>query len=81
MSKQEPDTIHCSLCGRQIPRRLITRHHLLPKSRGGTNQDTVPMCRPCHKQLHVLFDNQSLARELSDLKSLRESPEMQKFVK
>ena len=75
------DVIHCSLCGRPIPRKLITRHHLLPKSRGGKSDDTVPMCRACHKQLHALFDNHILAREMNDLKSLRESPALQKFVK
>ena len=71
----------CSLCGRRVPIAMITQHHLTPKERGGKPEHKVPMCRPCHKQIHALFENRELERKYSDLHSLRRAPELQKFVR
>src|SRR5215203_1048303 len=76
----EPHII-CSLCGRQVPAELITQHHLVPRERGGQPEHRVPMCRPCYKQVHALFENKALEREYSDLAKLRRAPELQKFVR
>ena len=75
------DGIICTLCGRRVPQHMITQHHLTPRERGGKPEDRVPMCRPCHKQVHALFENKTLERELSDLHALRRAPELQKFVR
>src|SRR3982751_2395734 len=71
----------CQLCERGVPRRLITLHHLLPKQKGGTADDRVPLCRPCHKQIHATFGNADLARIYKDLDSLRNAAELQPFIK
>lgn len=71
----------CSLCGRPVPVAMITLHHLTPKERGGKPEHRVPMCRPCHKQIHALFDNRELEASYSDLATLRRAPELQKFVR
>ena len=71
----------CDLCGRYVPNRLITLHHLKPKSRGGTAEHRVPLCKPCHKQIHATFDNRTLDRELADLDRLRQHPLLQPFMK
>ncbi|NEP62219.1 MAG: hypothetical protein F6K31_35660, partial [Symploca sp. SIO2G7] len=41
---------------------------------------TINICSPCHRQIHVLFDNKHLARELNTLEKLRSEPQMQKFL-
>ena len=79
--RDDDDSECCSLCGRRVPRAMITLHHLTPRERGGKPDDRVPMCRPCHKQVHALFANKVLERAYSDLQTLRRAPELQKFVK
>ena len=80
LSVQGKETI-CSLCGRRVPDHMITQHHLVPRERGGKPEHRVPLCRPCHKQVHALFENRHLEREYSDLTQLRRAPELQKFVR
>ncbi|HEX8341558.1 MAG TPA: HNH endonuclease signature motif containing protein [Tepidisphaeraceae bacterium] len=75
------DVVCCDLCRRLVPKRLITLHHLKPKSRGGTAEHRVPLCRPCHKQIHATFDNRTLDRELADLDRLRQHPLLAAFMK
>ena len=41
---------------------------------------TVGLCRPCHKQIHVLFTEKELEREWNSLDKLRAHPELQKFL-
>ena len=77
----EAATVACPLCERDMPRWQITLHHLTPREEGGKAEDRTPMCRPCHKQLHALFSNKHLAREYKTIESLRESPELQPFLK
>ncbi len=75
------DELQCDLCERFVPRKLITLHHLKPKSRGGTAEHRVPLCKPCHKQIHVTFDNRTLENELSQLEQLRSHPQLERFLK
>ena len=68
----------CDLCGRAVPVALISRHHL---QKGGTHHEKVPLCKPCHKQVHATFSNAQLARELADVSRLRAAPQLQPFLK
>ena len=81
MIRRDEDLQSCSLCGRRVPSAMITLHHLTPKERGGKPEHRVPMCRPCHKQVHALFENKMLERQYNDLATLRRTPELQKFVR
>ena len=38
----------CGLCGRGFARSGLTKHHCLPKSRGGTSDDVELICGQCH---------------------------------
>lgn len=67
----------CALCGREVGSR--TRHHLRPRSEGGVETEAV--CSGCHRQVHALFTNATLARELDTLEKLRAAPEMQSYLK
>jgi 5-methylcytosine-specific restriction enzyme A len=75
------DTAACELCRRQVPRRLITLHHLKPKAEGGKHTDKAPLCKPCHKQIHATFSNKELAKHYADLEALRATESLQPFLK
>jgi len=58
-------------------------HHLVPRSQAKKGQTipTVNLCSACHRQLHAMFSNRQLARELASLESLKHEPAMQKFLR
>jgi hypothetical protein len=70
----------CRLCDRQVPRDMITLHHLKPKEQGGKPEHRTPLCRPCHKQLHAVYSNKTLARSLDRIDLLKNAPELQTFL-
>ena len=80
MHRRESDTEVCRLCERDVPREMITLHHLTPKERGGTAEQRVPLCKPCHKQLHAMFSNKDLARTYHSLDSLKAAASLQPFL-
>jgi hypothetical protein len=75
-----PDYVHCTLCERSVPKRLITLHHLKPKQKGGKAEHRTPLCKPCHKQLHATYSNTQLDQLYDNLESLRTAPELQPFL-
>lgn len=77
----EGSTQVCALCLREVPAELITLHHLTPKQKGGTADDRVPLCRPCHKQLHATFGNAELAKVYATIEALRAAPQLQAYLK
>ncbi|RCJ24397.1 hypothetical protein A6770_28280 [Nostoc minutum NIES-26] len=72
----------CELCQRQIEK--LTVHHLVPRQNTKRKKQdpgmTVNICSGCHRQIHALFDNKFLARELNSLEKLRNDPQMKKFL-
>src|SRR4051794_27688689 len=71
----------CGLCGREVPERMITLHHLTPREKGGKAEPRPPLSRPCHKQLHATYSNTDLARVYPTLEALQAAPELQPFLK
>ena len=81
MPRFAPDVpVECTICRRDVPGRLITLHHLKPKSRGGGADVRVATCRTCHKQIHATFTNKELDRGFADVDSLRESERLTRFL-
>ena len=70
----------CALCERAVPPRLISLHHLLPKSRGGGADVRVPVCAPCHKQVHATFGNADLAEHYASVEALRDAEPLRSFL-
>ena len=66
----------CPLCDRDV--NELTDHHLVPKSRGGRR--TEPICPDCHRMIHVLYDNKTLAKELSTAAALVAEPRFAKYL-
>ena len=70
----------CDLCGRHVPKDLITLHHLKPKQKGGKPEHRVLMCRPCHKQIHATFTNTELSQRFDTLEALLRAEPLQPFL-
>src|SRR4051794_9935462 len=71
----------CGLCGRGFPRRQLTRHHCLPRSRGGTSEDVELLCSQCHSMVHCTYTNGTLAGQYATLDELRQAPHLQKYIR
>ncbi len=56
----------------------LTIHHLVPRQHTKRKQqdpgETVNICSACHRQIHTLFDNKLLAKELNTLEKLSNEP-------
>lgn len=74
--------MECKLCQREMD--SLTIHHLIPrqylKRKKIADSPTVSICTACHKQIHALFDNKKLARELNSIDKLKQEPKMEKFL-
>jgi hypothetical protein len=68
----------CPLCMRPIPKSQRDAHHLIPKSKGGS--ETVILHRLCHRQIHALLTENQLARNYSTIEALRDHPAINKFI-
>ncbi|TAE20067.1 MAG: HNH endonuclease [Bacteroidetes bacterium] len=68
----------CELCEREVGR--TSRHHLLPKQKGGKHTKTVDLCQPCHSTIHHTFTNTELARQYTTVEALRDSEQMQVYL-
>ncbi len=66
----------CPLCAR--PNFHPSDHHLIPKSRGG--KDTETLCRDCHSAIHATFTNKELERELHTKEALLAHPDLRPMI-
>lgn len=69
----------CELCEREV--KEITKHHLIPKEKGGKEFKTAHMCKTCHRQVHALFNNRELSARLFTIKRLKSHPSIQRYLK
>ena len=69
----------CELCRRAV--EVLTRHHLIPVGQDGRHGPTAQLCLACHQQIHMLFDNATLARELDSLEKLRRNGKVRRFLR
>ena len=72
----------CPLCERPIPPELESRHHLVPKLKGGKMEpdNIVVLHRPCHDKVHAVFTEAQLARSYASVEALLTAPEIATFV-
>jgi hypothetical protein len=66
----------CQLCGRHVLK--LTRHHLRPKEHGGV--ETALLCSGCHRQVHALFTNRTLANQYDSLEKLRQDSAIAAYI-
>ncbi|MFN8299365.1 MAG: HNH endonuclease [Chitinophagales bacterium] len=70
----------CPLCGRPVEGRS-SKHHLVPKSKGGKHEDTVLMHHICHNKIHSLFTEREIQVHYNTIDKLMANEEIQRFVK
>ncbi len=68
----------CQLCKREVSK--TTRHHLIPKQKGGKEKQVVELCKPCHKMIHATFTNSDLVQEYNTVEKLKNAPELQDYL-
>ena len=78
----EPKHMPCGLCGRGFPSKdWLTKHHCLPKSKGGTSDDVSMICSQCHGMVHATCTNATLAVVYATVEELRAAPELAALIK
>ncbi len=73
------ETAVCELCRR--PAGRPTKHHLVPRARGGNHGPKALLCPTCHRQLHALFTETTLARQLYSIDLLRSDPQVRGYLR
>lgn len=79
LATQASSVLVCPLCDREIPPAQMDAHHLIPKSHGG--KMTKVLHRICHRQIHALFTETELARELNTIEALKNQNELKPFIR
>ena len=75
------ETILCPICKRELGETNLSKHHLIPKSKGGKNGQTVLIHNICHQKIHSLFSEKELKENYNTIEKLRASEEMIAFIK
>ena len=73
-----PNDSQCALCERAVER--FTVHHLVPRARGGNHGPTARLCSTCHRQVHAMFSETTLAEELYSVELLQANPRVTSFL-
>jgi 5-methylcytosine-specific restriction protein A len=73
--------IPCALCGRSFEKKNLTKHHCLPREKGGTRDHVELICSQCHGMVHATFTNETLAAVYPGIDELRKAPELAAFIK
>ena len=69
----------CELCRRESA--SYSKHHLVPRAQGGRHGPTAKLCSTCHRQLHALFTEATLARELGTREQILANPQFARYLK
>ena len=69
----------CELCQREVDR--FTVHHLVPRAKGGRFGPTARLCPTCHRQVHAMFSEATLAEELNSIALLQANPQVNSYLK
>jgi len=72
----------CPLCGRPIPPGVPqSRHHLVPRLKGGKGGETVLLHHICHKEIHASLTEAELAQGFNTIAALRDHPRLARFIR
>lgn len=73
------DAATCELCHREVDRYTV--HHLVPRAKGGRFGPKANLCPTCHRQLHAMFSEATLAQELYSIELLRANPRVAAYLR
>lgn len=75
------DASICPICLRPVPPDVPqSRHHLVPKLKGGAKGPVVLLHDICHRMIHRTFTEAQLARDYADPAALRAHPAIARFA-
>lgn len=77
----EREHLPCGLCGRAFPPRALTKHHCLPRQKGGGVDHVEMICSQCHGMVHATYTNETLAKIYPTIDLLRRAPELASYIK
>jgi hypothetical protein len=80
MSKPSTKWNVCPLCDRPIPPRLESRHHLVPRLKGGSKGPCIVVHSGCHSKIHAELTESELARDYNTVETLRSHPAIARFL-
>ena len=75
------DVNYCLLCDRPLGTENLSRHHLIPKVKGGKKTEPVLMHQCCHRKIHSLFSEWELLTYYNTFDRIKEHCDIQKFIK
>lgn len=75
------ETQKCPLCQRELGEINISKHHLVPKSKGGTFGEIVMLHNICHQKIHSVFSEKELRDDYHTIEKLLAHEQIIKFVK
>lgn len=73
------DALQCPNCERVLNKKYMTKHHSTPRQKGGSHSEKIILCEPCANQLHNLYPNSKLKKDLNTLEKIINDPQMKKF--
>lgn len=71
----------CPICKRTLGDKNISKHHLIPKSRGGKGTKQIVIHNICHQKIHATFTEKELKLEFNTIEKLLSHESMAKFIK
>lgn len=60
----------CSICRREGDAKYFEKHHLFPVRTRRTSDEGIMVCHNCADQIHLMFTNQQLQKDLHTLTDL-----------
>ena len=73
------ETEYCKVCMRNVKLQYMTLHHHMPKSKGGTLDDTMRICKCCHENLHYFIDIHAVPK-YNTVEKLELHPGYQQYI-
>lgn len=81
MSNENQEVPDCPICHRPLGNKKSTsKHHLIPKSKGGKHTQLATIHNICHQKIHTIFTEKELKLNFNTVEKLRAHEEMKKFI-
>lgn len=71
----------CPLCERELPESEESKHHLIPKMKGGAKGPIAVIHRICHVKIHSVLTEAECAAVYNSVETLKTHPDIAKFIK
>lgn len=70
----------CPLCNRELPKSEESKHHLIPKMKGGARGPILIIHRICHQKIHSTITEAQCASVYNTIEALRDHEDIKIFI-